>query len=302
MTEFILKRCLKDNKKGRIKAGIITAVLGVLFNILLSGLKWIAGSLSGSIAITADGFNNLADTGVCIMALLGIYLGLKTPDKKYPLGYGRLEYLSGLVISVAILFLGGSLMASSVEKIIHPAPIESSAAVIFILIASVIIKGYMYWYNSKIGKAIKSSGIKAASLDALCDSVATVAILAAIVIEQLTGFYADGYTGVMVALCILYAGIVSVKDSVRPLLGRGIGKELNEKLKTITEPYKIEKVALHDYGPSRKLLTMYLCSDISTDEITKLREHIKMELNMEAIICPCFDSVEFAAPPYGGSQ
>ena len=287
MTEFILKRCLSNSKKGRRTAGIITAVTGVLFNIMLFGLKWFAGSRSGSIAITADGFNNLGDSGVCIMALLGIHLGLKPPDKKYPFGYGRLEYLSGLVISVAILFIGGSLMASSVEKIIYPAPVESSAAVIFILIVSVIIKGYMYYYNNKIGRAIRSSGMRAAALDALCDCVATVAILIAIVIEQLTGFCADGYTGAMVALCILYAGATSVIDSIRPLLGRGIDKTLYDKLRDITKPYSIEKAAIHDYGPSRKLLTMYLRSEISVEDITKLRERIKDELEMEAVICPC---------------
>ena len=287
MSQTFLERHITNDKKGRIKAGVIIAVMGLLLNSTLFSLKYTAGIFSGSLAITADSFNNLADSGVCIVTLLGIRLGLMPPDKKYPLGYGRLEYLSGLVISVAIILLGGNLLRSAIDKILYPEPIESSTAILIILFASIAIKSFMFFYNRRIGNMINCAGMKAASKEALCDCISTTTILLSIIIEKLTGFCADGYTGALVSLCILYAGFTSVIDCTHPLLGRGIDKELSDKLYTITKPYKIEKAALHDYGPKRKLLTMYLCSDISAETIADLRKRILKELDMEAIICPC---------------
>lgn len=291
MTEYIIRRYLaSDSRDGRKKAGIILSVAGIAFNLLLFILKTSAGSLSDSIAITADGFNNLADSGACLMALLGFELGDKPADKRYPCGYGRFEYLSGLLISAAVIFIGGRMLYSSIGKIIAPEPVGGGAAVIAILLISVAVKGYMYCYNRKIGRLIHSSGMRAAALDSLSDCVATLAILAAVVIERLTGFQADGYTGVLVAVCILYAGITSARESLQPLLGRGIDKELSQKLDKITEGTRVYRAAVHDYGPHKKLLTMYLSDSCDAAKIPKLRERIQNELKMEAVICPCAEN------------
>ncbi len=295
MTKFIKDRYLRDNsKKGRIKAGAAISGLGILLNLILFCLKLTAGILSGSVAITADGFNNLADSGSCVLALLGLKLGCKPPDKKYPLGYGRLEYLSGMLISAAILFIGGRMMISSVSKIISPEPVDGCGLVIVILLLSVAIKGCMYRCYSTIGRMIHSSGMRAAAMDSLSDCIATMAILAAVTIERLTGFNADGYTGVLVAVCILYAGMTSVRESVGPLLGKAPDKEFTDKLKEISAEFKeikaIDDIAVHDYGPHKKIITFFLKADDAQAVIPKLRKRIKEKLGYEAVICPEYEN------------
>ena len=268
------------------------SLAGIFFNLLLFALKLTAGALSGSVAITADGFNNLADSGSCVLALLGIKLGSKPPDKKYPYGRGRLEYLSGMLISAAVLFIGGRMLVSSAIKIIRPQPVDGCPAVIVILMLSVAVKGYMYAYNSKIGRLIHSSGMKAAALDSMSDCISTMAILAAIVIEKLTGFNADGYTGVLVAVCILYAGLSSVKESVAPMLGKAPDRDLTDKLRIIISRYpqikRVDDVALHDYGPHTKLLTFFIDCEEPHEVIGRLKEDICCELKCEAVICPIY--------------
>lgn len=293
MTKTFRKKRLSTEGRSRRRAGVLLSGTGICLNLMLFGLKYTAGLLSGSIAITADGFNNLADAGSCLLALLGFYLGDMKPKRSFPFGYGRLEYLSGLLISLAILGIGGRMMISSVGKILHPEDVDGSAAVIVILLISVAVKGVMYFYNNRVGRMIRSAGMRAAALDSLADCVATLAILAAVVIESLTGFNADGYTGVLVALCILYAGFTSVKESVAPLLGRGIDDDaLNRLEKIIAADQRIEaygETAVHDYGPEKRLLTLYIRTKDAKSVIPALRERIRAELNMEAVICPCED-------------
>jgi len=306
MTEYIIRRYLrKEIPCGRRKAGILLSIMGILFNLLLFLLKTIAGTLSDSVAITADGFNNLADTCSCVLTILGIWLGDKRPDERYPMGYGRFEYLSGLLISAVILFIGGRMLLSSVDKILHPEAIESSAAVVIILLISILVKGYMFLYNRKIGKLIHSSGMKAASTDSLCDCIATLAILIAVAIEKLTGFRADGFTGIPVALCILCAGVSSVKESMEPMLGRGLDRKTSEKLHQIFLQYpeikRIDHILLHDYGPKKKLLTLTLTADSYEALFPRLRQSIKEQLGMESVIMPVYKS-QSSCPQYSQNK
>lgn len=305
MTKYIIRRYLSgDAEGGRKTAGIILSLMGIGFNLLLFVLKSLAGTLSGSIAITADGFNNLADSGSCILALLGFKLGDMKPCRSYPFGYGRIEYLSGLLISAAILILGIRMMLSSVLKILHPEAVNGKPVVILILFISIAVKGYMYRYNKHIGSRISSAGMKAAALDSLSDCFATLAILLSIAIERLTGINIDGYAGVMVAMCIIYAGVISAKDSLRPLLGRASDDDTMAKLCDIicehTDICMLSGITLHDYGPERKLATMYLRRSDNTDSlITTLSKRIRSELDIEAFIMPVdkdFEKEQYKAP------
>ena len=288
---MIQKRFLqKGDPDDRRKAGILLSVIGVLLNLMLFVVKLIGGRISGSVAVTADGFNHLADTFSCIVTLSGFWLSGKKPNKRYPMGYGRLEYLSGLLISCAVLFIGGRMLVSSAEKILHPQPVASSTAVIVILLLSILVKWGMYRCYTVAGGMIGSSCLKAASLDSLADCCATLAILAATAIEKLTGFIADGWTGVAVALCILYAGVTSVKESAAPLLGRGIDKETRQTLEAILrrrkEIRRAEQLMLHDYGPGKKLLTFYLDAEDPQTLIPVLTKEIEAALTAEVMICP----------------
>ena len=292
MIRYIVKKYLSadgDHAAGRKRVGLTLSLLSIGLNLLLFGIKCFAGSVSGSIAITADGFNNLADTGACLMVVLGLQLSDRKPCRRYPCGYGRFEYLSGMLIGGVVLFLGGRLMAESIAKIIHPEPIDGTPVVIIMMALSIIVKGYMYLYNRRIGALINSAGMKAASLDALSDCIATLAIIAAIIIEDLTGLNIDGWTGALVAMCILWAGLTAVRDSLAPLLGRGVDKDAEDKIRKIAQRHRsitqVHGIALHDYGPQRKLITMLI--SVSGDEAgaaAQLREEIRAELGYDAVI------------------
>lgn len=289
MTRYIIRKYLSDNSsKGRKHAGIFLGAVGIALDLLLFFVKHIAGLLSGSIAVTADAFNNLADAGAHIMALLAFPLGDRKPSKRFPFGYGRLEYLSGLVIAAAILFVGGEMLLSSLHKILHPEPVESSPTVFFILLFSIAVKGYMYHYNKHIGERIDSAGLKSVAMDSICDCFATFAIILSMLIQRATGLMIDGWAGLMVAGCILTAGIASAKESLAPLLGLAPKDDLLDILYTISENYpqitNISDIAVHDYGPNKKLLTMRVSGAITAEILTNLKQTISEQLKMDAII------------------
>ena len=278
-----------DIAVGRKKAGTALSLTGAALNILLFIIKATAGYISGSIAITADGFNNLADTGSCLLTLLGFTVGNKKPCRGYPFGYGRIEYLSGLLISAAVTVLGIRMMISSVIRMISPDDIDGKPTVLMILLISVAVKGYMYLYNSRIGSAIDSAGMKAAALDSLSDCIATAGIIISIIIENITGLNVDGYAGALVAACIIWAGIAGAKESAGPLLGRGVDEDTKERIESIAKRHRnvmnVYGIAVHDYGPQKKLLSMYITvSDGTLDTIISLREEIRNELGLEAVI------------------
>ena len=280
----------RDPGSGRKSAAILLGVAGTAFNIMLFILKATAGSISGSIAITADGFNNLADVGSCLLTLLGILLGNKKPAKKYPFGYGRFEYLSGLLISAAVIVLGIRMMISSVSKIIAPTDISGKPIVIVILTVSIAVKGYMYVYNSRIGKQIDSAGMTAAALDSLSDCAATLAIIISILIERFTGINIDGYAGALVAVCILWAGYISARESLHPLMGMGIDDETISRIMMIASRHKcvtgVYDVAVHDYGPRRKILTVRVTATGNASlAAAQMKDEIMTELGFEAVIC-----------------
>lgn len=289
MTRYIIRNILGDNKqRGRKRAGIILGGMGIFFDLLLFGIKSVAGILSGSVAITADAYNNLTDAGAHILALLAFPLGDKKPSRRFPLGLGRLEYLSGLLIAVAILTVGIKMLIPSFEKIIRPRPVESSTPVILILLFSIAVKAYMYSYNKRIGEKICSAGLRSVAIDSVCDCLATGTIILSIIVQHLTGICIDGWTGLLVALCIIGAGIIAIKDSILPLLGIGMDEDVKDQLYGILEViprlHTVESLYLHDYGPNRKIVTMRLTGSVDSDTVEALHHRIKKQLHMEAVI------------------
>lgn len=282
------------NPKVRQAYGILCGAVGIGLNILLFLGKWIAGILSGSIAITADAFNNLSDAGSSIITLIGFKLSGQKPDPEHPFGHGRMEYISGLFVSVAILIMGFELVKSSVEKVLHPEPIESGPIVIAILLASILVKIYMAFYNRSVGKKIESTSMRATAMDSLSDTISTSLVLVATAISHFTGLILDGWFGILVGIFIFYTGVQTLKDTMDPLLGQPPKKELVKKIEQIVTSHSaihgIHDLIVHDYGPGRLMISLHAEVDSDGnllklhDEIDNIEHELQKKLNCAATI------------------
>ena len=267
--------------------GSLCCIVGICLNVLLFAGKYFAGLLSGSIAITADAFNNLSDAGSSLVTLLGFRLGGKKPDPEHPFGHGRLEYISGLVVSGLILLMGMELLRSSIQKIVDPQPIESSPLVLIILVVSVLVKVYMFIYNSRTGRRIDSAAMRATGMDSLSDCIATTVVLLAILIARYTGLQVDGWAGILVSAFIVWAGFNAAKDTISPLLGSPPAQELIDRIEDIVmahdEVSGIHDLVVHDYGPGRLMISLH--AEVSGDgdiyELHDAIDSIEQELNRE---------------------
>ncbi len=267
--------------------GSLCCILGICLNVLLFAGKYFAGLLSGSIAITADAFNNLSDAGSSLVTLLGFRLGGKKPDPEHPFGHGRLEYISGLVVSGLILLMGMELLRSSIQKIVDPQPIESSPLVLLILVVSVLVKVYMFIYNSRTGRRIDSAAMRATGMDSLSDCIATTVVLLAMLIARYTGLQVDGWAGILVSAFIVWAGFNAAKDTISPLLGSPPAQELIDRIEDIVmahdEVSGIHDLVVHDYGPGRLMISLH--AEVSGDgdiyELHDAIDSIEQELNRE---------------------
>ncbi len=291
---FIKDRDNTDAPKVRRAYGILCSLVGISLNILLFAGKYFAGIVSGSIAITADAFNNLSDAGSSLITLIGFkFSGLKA-DSEHPFGHGRIEYLSGLGVAVMILLMGFELAKSSISKILHPETVDSSILTVMILVIAICIKLYMAFYNRSIGKKISSSAMNATAIDSLSDSVATTVVLLSVLVLRLTDINIDGYSGLLVALFIIYAGFHSAKDTISPLLGQPADPELVKKIHDIVmahdEIIGIHDLLVHDYGPGRLMISLH--GEVSGDgnifelhdAIDRIENELNEKLHCEAVI------------------
>ncbi len=294
LSKIFIKEEGRMTKQVRKAYGSLCSIVGICLNVLLFGIKYFAGSVSGSIAITADAFNNLSDAGSSFITLIGFWYAGKKPDLEHPFGHGRFEYVSGFVVSIAILFMGAELAKSSVEKIIHPEDIDTGNLAMAILVISIVIKIYMAFYNKKIGKKIGSAAMEATSLDSLSDTIATTVVLFSMLVMRFTGINIDGICGVLVAIFILYAGYSAAKDTISPLLGKVPEPELVEQIEQIVMSHEeilgTHDLIVHDYGPGRLMISLHAevpgNGDIFVlhDEIDLIERELKEKLGCEAVI------------------
>ncbi len=274
--------------------GQLCGLVGIALNILLFAGKFFAGTLSGSIAITADAFNNLSDAGSSVVTLLGFRLAGKKPDPEHPFGHGRMEYLSGLVVSALILLMGVELAKSSFQKILHPEAVEFSVAAVVILLASIAVKLYMSVYNRTIGKKINSAAMVATGIDSLSDTISTVAVLIAMVVGKFSGLMIDGWVGMVVALFILYSACRAAMETVSPLLGQAPEEEFVQRIGELVLSHEevcgIHDLVVHDYGPGRVMISLHAEVPSNGDilELHDMIDGIEMELreqlDCEAVI------------------
>lgn len=291
---FIKNKDDVESPSVRKAYGTLCGLVGILLNLFLFAGKFIAGLISNSIAITADAINNLSDAGSSLITLIGFQMAGQKPDPEHPFGHGRIEYLSGLLVSLAIILMGFELVKSSFTKIIHPEETTFSLLIIFILLASILVKIYMAFYNHKISIRIQSAAMNATATDSLSDTLSTTVVLICTLISHFTGLKIDGYCGVAVGLFILYAGFGAAKDTISPLLGQPPQKEFIADIEKIVRSFDgvlgIHDLVVHDYGPGRIMVSLH--AEVSADgnimEIHDMIDNIEHilsnELHCEAVI------------------
>ena len=274
--------------------GTLCGAVGIALNILLFIGKFFAGQLSGSIAVTADAFNNLSDAGSSAVTLLGFRLAGKKPDTDHPFGHGRIEYISGLIVAGLILLMGVELAKSSFDKILHPEAVTFSLMAIAIMAASVCVKVYMWLYNRRIGRRIKSAAMEATAMDSLSDTAATAAVLLAMLIGKWSGLAVDGYVGLVVALFILFSAYKAAKETLSPLLGQAPDPELVQEIRDIVMAHDtvqgVHDLVVHDYGPGRCMISLHAevpaHGDIMEmhDVIDNIEKELAERLHCQAVI------------------
>ena len=299
MIQFLSRRFIKDCDNAddpavRRAYGVLCGCVGIALNVLLFGGKLLAGLATGSIAITADAANNLSDAGSSVVTLLGFKLSAQAPDRGHPFGHGRLEYVSGLVVSMVIVLMGVELGKSSIEQILRPQPVDFSPLAAGILAVSIAVKLYMAIYNRSIGRRIHSAAMAATAADSLSDCLATAAVLLGSLAGRFWGVPADGWCGGVVALFILWSGVNAARETIDPLLGQPPAPEFVERVRELVlAPREIigaHDLIVHDYGPGRRMISLHAevpaSENVLTlhDEIDNIERELREVLGCEAVI------------------
>ena len=266
MTDYLVRRFVPDHENTaspavRQRYGTFSGIVGIVCNLLLFAFKFLAGTLTGSIAITADAINNLSDAGSSVVTLLGFKLAGQAPDPDHPFGHGRMEYLSGLVVAAIILMMGFELLKSSIDKILHPASIQFSAVSILILAVSILGKLWMSRFNRVLGDRINSATLLATAADSRGDALSTGVVLIGTLVGSFTPLRIDGWLGLLVAGVILKAGWEAGRDTLDPLLGGPPDPELVQDITDTVLEHEVvcgvHDLIVHDYGPGRCMITLH---------------------------------------------
>lgn len=268
---FIKNAEYVDCPEVRFKYGKVTSIVGIVTNLLLSVIKFLAGFLSGSFAVMADAFNNLSDASTSVVSLIGFKLSSMPADKEHPYGHGRYEYLSAFIVSIAITFIGFELLKSGVENIINPQKIEFSIITICILCFSVLVKILLAIFNHSAGNIINSNTLRATAQDSRNDAIATSVVLISLIVANFFSVSLDGYMTVAVAVFIMLSGFGIIKDTLSNLLGKPPEKERIEQIKNKLLSYEgvlgIHDLIVHDYGVKRQFASVHIEMKAEADVI-----------------------------------
>lgn len=266
MTDFLVERFIKNsdsvNDPGvRASYGMLSGIVGIICNLILFLLKFMAGILTGAVSVSADAFNNLSDAGSSIITFIGFKMAGKPADTSHPYGHGRIEYISGLIVAMIIVVMAVELLEQSVDRIINPKALNTDTAAIMILAASILVKLWICMFNRGLGKKITSAAILATAADSLSDCISTSVVLISLLVSKLWEINIDGYAGVIVAVFVFMAGIDAAKDTLQPLLGQPPEKSFVEALeKMVMEDANIigvHDLVVHNYGPGRLFASIH---------------------------------------------
>ena len=276
MTNFLLRLFVRDHQNTkdptvRAKIGSLSGFVGIACNLLLFAGKIAVGTLTGSMSITADAMNNLTDASSSIVTLIGFRLAQKPADEDHPYGHARFEYLSGLAVAAMIIVIGFELAKGSVEKIIHPTPVEYSVVAMVVLAASIAVKLWLSLFNSTLGKRISSTALLATAADSRNDVLATGVVLLAALVQYFTRWQIDAVLGLGVALFILWSGWNLIRETISPLLGEAASPELRELIVDYIseQPHVLgfHDLMVHDYGPGQRFASLHVEMDMRDDPL-----------------------------------
>jgi cation diffusion facilitator family transporter len=283
-----------DTARLRTRCGVLSGSVGIVLNILLFILKMIAGSMTGSIAVKADAFNNLSDAAASFVNVFGFKLAGRPADDEHPFGHGRLEYICAMIVTFLIFFMGYELASSSFFKIVNPEPVTFSLPSAAILAATILGKLWLALFNRRLGKKIDSPAISAAAADSVGDMAATAATLVSLILSRYTELPLDGVFGLGVAVFIFVAGVKIFKSASSPLLGQPPQKETVEKLQNKILAYDgiigVHDLMVHNYGPGQLFGSAH--AEVPStgnimemhDTIDLIEQEIKREFGMMFVI------------------
>lgn len=270
-----------DVRNGYIRK---SGYIGVIFNLILFGIKLTVGLFANSIAVISDAFNNLVDSLSSIVTIVGGYLAGKPADEEHPFGHGRYEYIASFVVSILILLTGGFLFKSSLEKIIEPKALNTSLISLIMLVLSLFIKIFLYIYNKVVGEKINSLGMIGVAEDAVNDVISSVGILVSILIFILFDINIDGYAGILVSIIIFKSGIEILKHSTFYILGKALPKNTQEKIMEIAKSGEhvlgAHDLELHDYGEGKVVGSIHVefPSDLIFKEVHEIADGLEKEI------------------------
>lgn len=263
-----------DLPEVRRQYGVLSGAVGIFLNLLLFAGKLAAGILAGSISILADAFNNLSDAATSVMTLVGFKLAGKKADQEHPYGHGRIEYITGLLVSISILLMGLELAKSSIGRLLHPEEVQYSLITAVILAASILVKIYMFIYNRNLSAKINSIALRSTAMDSLSDCVSTSAVLLCQVLSQMYGLQLDGLCGLVVSAFILRTGAGMILETSNPLLGQAPDPEfiaqISERVLEAEGILDMHDLLVHDYGPANRMVSLH--AEVPSD-FTLVRAH-----------------------------
>ena len=324
MTNILLKLFIKNHKNTEDPTvpsaiGALPGTNGIICHCLLALFKLFAGLALGSVAIIADAINNFSDAASSVVTLLGFRLARRPADADHPYGHARMEYLSGLTVSVLILLVGVELARSSIDKILSPVAIDPTWFTFAVLAASIAVKLWMWRSFRALGIKIRSSALQAAAIDSRNDCVATGAVLLGCILDRAADLNADGWFGLAVAAFIIYSGIRSANETVSPLLGKQADADLVTKISDLVLSHSqvlgIHDLLVHDYGPGQCYASVHaelsamedplvchdIIDDIECDALSRLNVHLVIHYDPVVIDDAEWDKMRTAVADIVGS-
>ena len=265
MTELLIKLFIKDDgdaNNSRHKYGLMAGIVGICCNILLAAVKVITGILTHSVSIASDAVNNASDSLSSIVTLIGFKITGKPADREHPYGHGRAEYITGFVISAAVIAVALNLFKESVTSIFHPKELDVSISTIVILSVSILIKLWMSLFYSKIARKISSEAMRASANDSRADCITTSVALISVAVMLVWNVNIDGYAGAFVSLIVVYSGFRSAKETIEPLLGKAPDESKIRKIEEICDSFEeitgVHDIMIHEYGHDIAIASLHV--------------------------------------------